>query len=198
MDPHRVAQLLIFKIEKVDCHRSPFKLFPRNFFYTLMHDKFDRSLKQYDPQFDKELDSFFRNLGKKYITEIRGVKSFVEAILFFFISLGLPWLVAVSFSMYFNLTFIFTVLIGLVVLSILILLWLLQGRKRGGEKIARAGDEELKMFAQKVIEYTIRFFKEHSLNPTQFPIELRHNDYEDLTYEKVNQKYMGYLILEVD
>lgn len=45
-------------------------------------------------------------------------------------------------------------------------------------------DEELKRSVQSLIDFGVQFVKNNDLNPDIFPIKLRHNDYDDLIYEK--------------
>ena len=56
-------------------------------------------------------------------------------------------------------------------------------------------DEELKTQANKIINYFKNFLKENNLNPKDFPIELRHDDYDNLTYENKGKKFIAYVRL---
>jgi hypothetical protein len=68
--------------------------------------------------------------------------------------------------------------------------------------IARENDEKLKGIAQNAIRELVEYFKEHNINPKKFPLELRHDDYQGLIYEKEEKKllwgklYTAYLDLE--
>jgi len=55
-------------------------------------------------------------------------------------------------------------------------------------------DEELKRSVQSLIDFGVQFVKNNDLNPDIFPIKLRHNDYDNLIYEKKGKNnYVGFL-----
>jgi hypothetical protein len=65
-------------------------------------------------------------------------------------------------------------------------------RTLNGEK----HENEIKNAVQMLIDHGKRFFLENELNPTKFPIMLRHNDYDGLEYEnKGEHDYIGFFKL---
>lgn len=54
-------------------------------------------------------------------------------------------------------------------------------------------DTDLKIVVQMLIDHAIELIKENNLDPLDYTIKIKHNDYEGLTYKKEeNNKYLGY------
>lgn len=209
MHPEKVAESLIFRIERIDCLRSPFKWFPRNYFYSFKHDiPFDKALRKHDPSLEREINSFLNSYWKKSPRELR--ERPWQAIIDFLLTYGLIVVLIVGlaflagifltvFSIIFKikvdaaLSIIFYFII--LVFSILYLsLWRL---KKHEDYVGRLNDEELRVFTQKLIDYTSKFFKENNIDYKKFHVELRHDDYEGLTYKKKDKnKYIAYFKVE--
>jgi hypothetical protein len=68
---------------------------------------------------------------------------------------------------------------------------------RAENKIAKEYDRELKGMIQEILSELVILFKEKGIDPTRYPLKLRHNDYEGLTYEeKGKNKYIAYVVVE--
>lgn len=196
-ESYKIARYLIFQIERIDCHRYPFKIFPRNFIYALrFHPLFNKSLKKYDPNFYKELETFTPTLGRKYGKKVKGKKVVIEVIIFAIVLFYFIKFVAFYFYKILNFPLWITLIICYILFVSITMAWLFNGRKKSGNVIARAADEEIKKYAEKVISYTAEFFKEFKLDPTKFPLELRYNDYSGLKYQKFDGKFIGYLVVK--
>ena len=64
-------------------------------------------------------------------------------------------------------------------------------------KIAKQYDDELKQEVEALITKIKHYIKENKLDPKKYPLKLRHNDYEGLTYEKLGKnKYISYVVLK--
>lgn len=70
------------------------------------------------------------------------------------------------------------------------LFWIYAGHKRViGEKY----DGDIKGAIQELIDYGVEFVRENDLDPEDFPIKLKNNDYDGLSYEKRDENYyLGY------
>lgn len=68
--------------------------------------------------------------------------------------------------------------------------WIIKMRRNYfGEKY----DYELKETIQELIDYGMGLIRENDLDPSDFPIKLRHNDYEGLVYEnKGKNDFLGF------
>lgn len=75
--------------------------------------------------------------------------------------------------------------------SYLFFIWIFSRRRRiAGEKY----DKDIKKSVQELIDYGVEFVKKNELDPNDFPIKLRHNDYEGLKYEKKGENdYIGFI-----
>lgn len=129
----------------------------------------------------KELDPYYNKVVK--IT-------FKDIILFF----GLIILIAISGAIFAiiysnNLIRIITGSINTLIF-ICFLFWIYKSYKNAGEKY----DEEIKKAVQELIKYGNNYIKENNLNPQDYPLKLRHNDYNGLKYEKEHENnYIAYL-----
>jgi hypothetical protein len=65
-------------------------------------------------------------------------------------------------------------------------------RRIAGEKY----DTDLKLAVQELVDYAVEFYKTEELDPRDFPIYLKNNDYNGLTYERKRKNYRGYVILD--
>ncbi len=64
-------------------------------------------------------------------------------------------------------------------------------RRIAGEKY----NTDLKMAVQELVDYAVKFYKKEELDPRDFPIYLKNNDYNGLTYERKEKNYKGYVVL---
>lgn len=64
-------------------------------------------------------------------------------------------------------------------------------RRIAGEKY----DVDLKIAIQKLVDCAVKFYKTEKLDPKDFPIYLKNNDYDNLAYEKKGKNYRGYVML---
>lgn len=51
------------------------------------------------------------------------------------------------------------------------------------------------MAVQELVDYAVKFYKKEELDPRDFPIYLKNNDYNGLTYERKEKNYKGYVVL---
>jgi hypothetical protein len=95
----------------------------------------------------------------------------------------------IIFSFSYLQTIVFSVIIAIPSIYIY-LVWLIMRRRHFlGEK----HDENLKKTVQMLIEYGLKSIRNEELDPKDYPIRLRHDDYEGLIYEKKGKNdYVGF------
>lgn len=139
----------------------------------------------------KKMDPYFQS----------GLKSSRESFLFFFIFMVLIFLVAASgiviFDFILNLGFIYSLgmtLVAAMLIIYLALAWKINKiRTLNGEK----HENDIKNAVQMSIDHGKKFLEENELKPEEFPIILRHNDYDGLEYEIKGEKdYIGFFKLD--
>ena len=94
---------------------------------------------------------------------------------------------------YFSLTsfqgILFIVIIGFPSFYVFIVGGIKRHRMISGEK----HDADLKKVVQMLIDYGVELISENNLDPQDYPIKIKHNDYDFLNYEKQDNSYLGYL-----
>jgi len=156
-----------------------FKLTSRYYFAKNCRDLYIKTKKDLDPFF-KELQRFDRK------ETVIGYFSLMIW-LFFSVIISIILLESIFYS------FLVAIIIGLSG-SILIFSWFSTGiRREAGEKY----NSDIKRVFQELIDYAGEFFKEKNLDPRDFPILLRHDDYKGLRYErKGKNNFVGYVVVE--
>jgi len=184
---------LIFYIMELDPLRPPvtmgFVPFSGTFFEFLLKQNqrfyFIRNNPDLHQKVRKDLDAYFTEVEKLDARDF----------LLYFVCIFLLVLVTVAFLYTFILiglnqiyTF-FCIIIMFVPSFILIILWLSTRRKH------IAGEEhniQIKKAVQELIDYGIELIRTEDLDPKDFPIKLRHNDYKGLEYEiRDKNNYVG-------
>lgn len=64
-------------------------------------------------------------------------------------------------------------------------------RRIAGERY----NTDLKMAVHELVDYAVEFYRTEKLDPEDFPIYLKNNDYNGLTYERKGKNYKGYVML---
>lgn len=197
MDLTKVLRYLVFYIEVFDARRYPVKLCPRGFF-----DYFVKSWRmylknvivEYDPSLQREIDAFlrfYRQKIKEYYDKRVFTGLIMAAVLFISICIFLlAWFLFTSFILK---NAVFQIASGLIIIGITIEYLVTREAVKAGKHVAPSIDNELKTFVQKLIYYARDFIKENNLNPREFQIKLRHDDYEGLTYNERNGEYLAYI-----
>lgn len=107
-----------------------------------------------------------------------------------------------SLSLLLYLGLIYNLLLFLIIAPLWCIFFLFYLSPKIANKLAKEKDEDLKDLAQFVISDLVNYFKENNLDPKQYPLRLRHNDYEGLIYVKeekrflIGKEYIAYLNLE--
>ena len=126
-------------------------------------------------------------------------KEMVLPIVFLFSDIFVIMAITVGITNFYSLNIVqgclILVLIGLPLLFVFFSYVIRNRRKVLGER----HDKELKKSVQILIDFGVQFCMENNLNPETFPIKLRHNDYDDLIYEKRGQNnFVGFLKNETE
>lgn len=141
---------------------------------------FIRTNPKLHEKIQKELDPYFKKVVKITFKDV--IKLFSGM---FLISL-LGVILAIIFTN--NLIRVMTGSINSLIF-IYFLFWIYKSYKNAGEKY----DDNLKKSVQELIDYGIEFIKENNLKPEDFPINLRHNDYDGLECQmKGKNSYIYY------
>ncbi|MDP3567113.1 hypothetical protein [Sediminibacterium sp.] len=104
------------------------------------------------------------------------------------IMLGLSTAALVIFDLnLFNL-----LLLGVLLFVVFFYLYLVWASTCGRRILAKRYDGDIKLAVQCLIDYGIEFVRENDLDPLDFPLKLRHDDYDGLVYEKKGRnKFVG-------
>ncbi len=194
MKPEKLVEGMHIYITQLDFYRPPisFGLLPWS--YKLLFKLLFKSMSQYYffshckdlyRKTRKDLDPFFKALLKV---------SLKDHFILYVVIMG--WLIfsviiCVTIFKEILISILFSVIIGLSGLY-LIMAWSFTKRRRiAGETY----NEEIKVVTQGLIDYSIEFFKKEGLNPLEFPIKLKNDDYTGLSYKNNGKNYMGYVVL---
>ncbi len=189
----KIAKNLISLIELWDYWRPSKKFFVGRMLYKITPFSVNR-IRGYDPKLGDELDLLIKEhrkrIGKDFLTNPRiSGTLFVLTVVYVSILHILPE----SFS---NQGLLLWLLSAGSLCIILILPPFLIVTINEKNKFGLEYDADLKSQNQKNIDYSRNFLRENNLNPKDFSIELRHNDYEGLTYESKGRGFLAYIQLK--
>jgi len=197
MDKRKVIESLIFHIEKFDSLRYPAKVYPRNFFYTFTRHKIFDPIEKYDPEFKRKINEYYVDIVKEFQRakskfELIKLLSFFGFSMIIFIIIGL-------LADYFGLFWITVIILYFFATLGLVILFYFFGIREAinvANKVNPKIDDDLKLKIQNIIDYTKKIFKQENFNPIDFPLYLRHDDYEGVLYEKKGKnKFKAYIII---
>jgi len=190
-----IAKGFIIFLRKLDYHR-PSKEYPLMDFYYVKRVTYQKAVKEYDPKFWDEIYGFLKLHMKSY-RKIRYLWNILIKPIILLSVLTVITALWTIFLIYLHIDSLPLLVFPPIILYIAVvyLLTVTEGTKLRNI-VGREHEEELKSNAQKVIEYLRNFFKENNLDPKDFPIELLHNDYENLIYEeKDKNRFIAYVEL---
>ena len=197
-----IIKMMLYHIERVECTRYPVEAYPWNRFWCIsIMVHLNDLVGRYYPQFKYKVNDFFnyyKDLLNEYYEKSDRKRNFYLKLtgffmLFIFFSISSMVLLSVHFPFLgFAVTFpslIFGVL--------LIIIFIRSEFKKAGNQVSPYIDPEIKETVQELINYLKRFFKENNIDPSNYPLHLRHNDYEGLRYEKRGENnYTAYIVIE--
>lgn len=112
-------------------------------------------------------------------------------VLSFFISVMVTKFISLSDIL--DIDIYFPILLSILIFSSIYIIYVnmsTRNRQIWGEKC----DETIKKTIQELIDHGIELIKKENFNPQDYPIKLRHNDYNGLKYEKEHENsYIAYL-----
>lgn len=196
-NPKKMIESVHHYITDLDSFRLPISFITPRFFvffkffsnFSKLGQKSDLFQKTPDlhKKLQKELDPYFKEVLKITIIDLALYFGgyFLIKILLIIIQMTLE-----SVFLFENIILDLIMIIIEFFWLISLLLWIFITHMRvAGEKY----DDELKRAVQELINYGIELIKENNLNPKDYPIKLRHNDYEGLEYEfKGENDYLGW------
>jgi hypothetical protein len=187
------AKGFIVFLRKLDSHRSS-KEYPLMNFFVVKKVTYLKATKKYDPKFWEEINGFLKLHTKSY----RKIRYLWNVLVKPIILLSVLTVITALWAVF--LTYLHIDLLPLlafppiVLYLIVIYLFIVAEGTRLRNKVGKEHEEELKSNAQKVINYLGKFLRENNLDPKDFPIELLHNDYENLVYEEKGKgRYLAFL-----
>lgn len=150
----------------------------------------------------KEIESFVESYRKKSIEEVFSVRYFVYFVALLLVYLSLKYLLDKFYrdvilenpEIFPNPVLIVSLLFILIVALVVAIVFLMVTREknRRGKKY----EDELVLYANKLIRIAKYYFMENNIDPKSFPIKLAHTDYTGLTYKKKGRIYHGFIKLE--
>lgn len=135
----------------------------------------------------EEMESYFKNAAKFDFKE--NLSLYFYLLVLSVLVLGISIIISNFYSLSIFQGSLFLIIIALPIFYLFIV-WILMRRRTF---FGRKYDDNIKKAVQELIDYGIELLKENNLDPKDFPIKLRHNDYNGLIYEKNGKnKYMGF------
>jgi len=195
-----IIKMMIYHIERVECTRYPVKAYPwYRFWGVSIRAHLNDLVAKYHPKFKYKVDDFFnyyRNLLSEYYNGKKGKFGFKLISLFIlivFFSISSMVLLSANFPFLgFAVTFP-----SLIFGAFLIVFFIRSEFEKAGNQVSLYIDSKIKENVQQLLNYLKQFFKENNINPSNYPLHLRHNDYEGLRYEKKGKnKYIAYVVVE--
>jgi hypothetical protein len=195
INPGDMFESLRLNIMEYDSLRPPISwgLFPlpiNSTFEILMNGK-KRDIFKKDIIFYKEISKYINSYRYDFeVSKSDRIYIFVTLIL----SMTFVVVTSLLTIVYFSLTtlqgILFTAIIGFPTFYIFLVGVIKRRLMTSGKK----HDTDLKKVVQMLIDYGVELLSENNLDPHDFPIKIKHNDYDFLNYEKQeNNSYLGYL-----
>lgn len=185
---------LIFHINQLDEGRIPVPLgFSPNSFkiifqllFTGKRNYFVRNNPDLYQKTQKILEDFFKdNLDSE--DKLNKRNSFYWTV-WIILVLGLPTLAVILF----NLSLFSTIFMGMILSLLGFYIVIARISTTHRNILGKKYDEDIKLAVQLLIDHGIVLIRENGLDPVDFPIRLRHDDYNGLVYEKKGKnKFVG-------
>ena len=202
MNLKKIAKALIYHIERIDCMRYPVRAHPSTLkrpfygFTILLNDP----IAKFNPNLKMKIDLFFKIYKSKlydgYYRSIERKQKFKEASVITLMIIAL-FIIIFFLNIYFPNLGVVVIFPPLIIISFFIAKFLHYEFEKAGNHVAPFIDSEIKETVQELINYLRRFFKENNIDPSNYPLHLRHNDYEGLRYEKRGKNnYTAYVVVE--
>ncbi|MDI3549430.1 MAG: hypothetical protein PWQ15_532 [Methanobacterium sp.] len=193
--PEKLAEGLSIYITELDFYRAPvtwglvpwpfrtyfnivFKLMSKYHFQGHNKDLYRKIRRDLDPFF-KELQNYSHN-------------DFVILYITLFIWLFFSVIISMMLFKHILYSLLSSLIIGLLG-TCFVFSWAGTKRRRiAGEMY----NTDLKITVQELVDYALEFYKTEKLDPKDFPIYLKNDDYNGLSYEKKGKNYKGYVVLD--
>lgn len=145
----------------------------------------------------KKETKFYEDVSKyikKYTfdTEVSGSER-IFIIITFIITLAFLVLISPLLIIYLSLNDLQAVILIVIIGFPTIFLYLIMLYNKRKTSMGKKHDADLKIVVQMLIDHAVELIKENNLDPHDYPIKIKHNDYEGLTFNKQeNNEYLGY------
>jgi hypothetical protein len=197
MTADEISGGLISAIKRVDNSRSPISL---NVFRTykilFLYDRKKKYVKKNHPAIYNDIHDLFKAYKKRMINNhIRGLFE-IKYLLLVLMAIMITFIWDLFLLYFFSFNDLTNILLSVPVFSFLGGIIIVKYLIPKTNVVALEYDQDLILNVQKIISNLREVLVENSLNPKDFPIELRHNDYEGLEYvEKKKGVYTAYVKL---
>lgn len=184
----KFARGLCDYISEVD-RKRPYKkgIIPKLYFASNERSYFVRNNPKLYKKTRRDLDPFFKRLTK--LDYVDNIIFIIIGVLFLLVTIE----GVVLFLRYRSIFFIVAIFIVDVICFFVLFIISMNRRRRIAGEIY---NKEISKIVQELINYGAELFKEKKLNPEDFPIELKHEDYKDLTYKNEGKNYNAYLVIK--
>lgn len=155
--------------------------------FTNKRNYFVKNNPELYKQTRKTLDAFFKDDLKDDVKNKRLCSYSLD--IWIFSVLG----VSTAAIILFNLSLFNTLLFGFIIAVPSFYLFLAWNNTTYRRILGKKYDNDIKRVVQELIDYGIVFIRENDLDLNQFPLKLRHDDYEGLNYKKKGKNnYVGF------
>lgn len=135
----------------------------------------------------KGMESYFKNTTKFDFRE--SLSLYFYLLVWAVLVLGISIIISDFYSLNVFQGSIFLIIIAVPSFYLFIVWIIMRRRTFFGEKY----DDDIKRAVQELIDYGIELLEKNDLDPKNFPVKLRHNDYSGLVYEKKGKNnYVGF------
>jgi len=193
--PNDMFECLRLNIMEYDSLRPPISwgLFPLplNSTYEILMNGNKRNIFKKDVIFYKEISKYINSYRYDFeVSKSDSIYTFVTLILSMAFVVGTTLLTVVYFYFTTLQVILFTAIIGFPTFYIFLVGVIKRRRITSGKK----HDADLKKVVQMFIDHGVELINVNNLDPQDYSIKIKHNDYDFLEYEKQeNNSYLGYL-----
>jgi hypothetical protein len=193
INPKEMIESLRINIMEYDSPRPPVSrdLFPLSLrsSFEIMRSR-NKDTYKMETKFYEDVSKYIRKYT--FDTEVSGSER-IFIIITFIITLAFLVLISSLLIIYLSLNELQAIILIVIIGFPTIFLYLIMLYNKRKTSMGKKHDTDLKIVVQMLIDHAVELIKENNLDAADYPIKIKHNDYEGLTYKKQkNSKYLGY------
>lgn len=190
----KLVEGLCFYINQLELNRFPVPLgfSPHSFkmifelFFTDKHNYFVKNNPELYKKTQKDLNNFYTYNLKSNVKYTRRKSLYWN--IWILVVIGVP----IVAYLLLNLSFLNTIMVFFLVSIPSTYLYIVWANTTQRRILGKKYDNDIKEIIQELIEYSAKLIAENNINPENFPLKLRHDDYDGLVYEKKGKnKFVG-------